>query len=203
MLFTTSAKVGGRVEKSIKTDPTYPKELFYCVQHKAWFDEKTMLLWVDNILAPYVATAPEGIVPILFLDAFSVHLMESVVSRIQELGVEVVPIPGGCTCVVQPVDVGFNKPFKSAYRANFRSWLVQKAMLYGTIQCPERQQVAKWVVDASCYVSQQTIRNSWRKDGFEWFPKDVGTADDLKWYDREWLLDEEDEEEIEVPLCAI
>jgi len=53
-----------------------------------------MLLWVDNILAPYVATAPEGIVPILFLDAFSVHLIESVVSRIQELGVEVVPIPG-------------------------------------------------------------------------------------------------------------
>jgi hypothetical protein len=82
MLFTSSAKVGGHVEKSIKT----------------------------------------------------------VVSRIQELGIEVVPIPGGCTCVVQPVDVGFNTPFKSAYRAYFRSWLVQKAMLYGTIQCPERQQ---------------------------------------------------------------
>jgi hypothetical protein len=28
--------------------------------------------------------------------------MESVVSRIQTLGVEVVPIPGGYTCVIQP-----------------------------------------------------------------------------------------------------
>jgi hypothetical protein len=67
-----------------------------------------MFLWVDNILAPYVDTAPEGIVPILFLDAFSVHQMQSVVSRIQALGVEVVPIPGGCKCVIQPVDIGFN-----------------------------------------------------------------------------------------------
>ena len=70
------------------------------MQDKAWFDEKT----VDNIS---------------FLDAFSVHQMESVVSRIQTLGVEVVPILGSCTCVIQPVD-GFNnnKPFiKPAYCA--------------------------------------------------------------------------------------
>jgi hypothetical protein len=72
--------------------------LYYSVQDKAWFDERT----VDNISAPYVATAPERIVLILFLDAFSVHQMESVVSRIQTLGVEVVPIPGGYTCVIQP-----------------------------------------------------------------------------------------------------
>jgi hypothetical protein len=162
------------------------------VQDKAWFDERTMFLWVDNILAPYDDTAPEGIVPILFLDAFSVHQMQSVVSRIQALGVEVVSIPGGRTCVIQPV--------KSAYRAPFRSWLIQQAMMHGTIKCPSRQQVAQWVLHASCSISYQTIRNAWRKEGFEWFPKDVGTAQDIKWYERVW--DDDEEDEIEIPMAA-
>ena len=39
-------------------------------------------------------------------------MMGSVVQRIQELGVEVQHIPGGCTSLCQPVNVGFNKPFK-------------------------------------------------------------------------------------------
>jgi len=36
----------------------------------------------------------------------------SVVMLINELGVEVQHIPGGCTVVCQPVDVGVAKPLK-------------------------------------------------------------------------------------------
>ena len=31
---------------------------------------------------------------------------------VQELGVKVKHVPGGCTSLCQPVDVGFHKPFK-------------------------------------------------------------------------------------------
>ena len=76
-------------------------------------DETVMLAWVDQVLRPYVETAPEDIVPILILDSYRCHMMASVVQKIQqELGVEVKHIPGGCTFLCQPVDVGFNKPFK-------------------------------------------------------------------------------------------
>ena len=40
--------------------------------------------------------------------------MGSVVNAIQALGVEVDFIPPGCTGMVQPVDVGYNKPFKAS-----------------------------------------------------------------------------------------
>ncbi len=56
-----------------------------------------MLKWIYEILAPYVATAPEGVVPILFLDSFSVHMMATVVNVIQDLGIQVEFIPPGCT----------------------------------------------------------------------------------------------------------
>ena len=54
--------------------PTLPNELVYACQTKAWFDKVMMRKWIDKIPAPTVATAPAGIVPILFLDSFLVHM---------------------------------------------------------------------------------------------------------------------------------
>ena len=74
----------------------HPQEMKYAIQPKAWFDEATMLDWVDEVLKPYVATAPVGIIPILFLDSFKVHLLGSIADAIQGLGVKLEIIPPGC-----------------------------------------------------------------------------------------------------------
>ena len=58
-------------------------------------DETVMIDWIDLILAPYVAAAPDGIVPVMFLDSYQAHMMQSVVTRIQALGVDVFHIPAG------------------------------------------------------------------------------------------------------------
>jgi hypothetical protein len=91
---------------------TYPNTHFYKCQEAAWMNEEVMIVWVNKVLAPYVAMAPDHVVPILILDMYRCHMMSSVVQMIQELGVEVQHIPGGCTSLCQPEDVGFNKPFK-------------------------------------------------------------------------------------------
>jgi DDE superfamily endonuclease len=78
-------------------------------------DESIVLKWVDMVLKPYVATAPVGIEPILFLDSYRCHVMQSVVTVIQGLGVEVKHIPGGCTGLCQPIDVGIGQPLKAAF----------------------------------------------------------------------------------------
>ena len=99
--------------------PTLPAGLIYRVQEKAWFTEDIMLEWIEVVLKPYVADVPPGIVPILFLDSFTVHKMGSLVHAIQALGVEVDFIPPGCTGMVQPVDIGYNKPFKAKVRKQY------------------------------------------------------------------------------------
>ena len=77
-------------------------------------DETAMLAWVDGRWSrKYVEQAPDGIIPLLILDSYQCHMMTSVVNRIQEMGVEVIHIPGRCTGLCHPVDVGFNKPFKN------------------------------------------------------------------------------------------
>ena len=71
-----------------------------------------MIVRVNKVLAPYVATAPDHVIPILILDMYRCNMMESVVKMIKELGVEVKHIPGGCTSLCQPVDVGLDKNSK-------------------------------------------------------------------------------------------
>ena len=71
--------------------------MIYACQDNAWMDERVMLMWVDMVLKPYFDTAPEDVVPILFLDLYCCHMMNSVVNAIQDLGVQVEHIPGGCT----------------------------------------------------------------------------------------------------------
>jgi hypothetical protein len=72
-------------------------------------------------------------------------MMASVVQMIQELCVEVQHIPGGCTSLCQPVDVGFNKPFKDRMQRQWINWIINEGVVHGTTSPSSRLDVAKWV----------------------------------------------------------
>jgi hypothetical protein len=164
-LFVFKGKPGARIET--REFPTYSNEMLYTCQDNAWMDERVMLMWVDKILKPYVIGAPDGIVPLLFLDSYRCHMMASVVERIQGLGVEVEHIPGGCTCLCQPVDIGVNKPFKKLMRDSWTEWMVEEGLDNGTP--PTRANIVDWALVAKEKISLQHIRNSWRHGDYSWF----------------------------------
>jgi hypothetical protein len=95
-----NAKPNGHVERELAN---FPPGAHYAIQKNVWMDERVMIMWVEAVLEPYVKTAPDGERPILFLDSYRCHMMASVVQRVQDLGVEVQHIPGGCMGVCQPV----------------------------------------------------------------------------------------------------
>jgi hypothetical protein len=180
-------KPDGRIAKKEFPSGVYPDGHFYKCQDNAWMDEEVMKAWVNEVLAPYVATAPDHVVPILILDMYRCHMMSSVVQMIQELGVEVQHIPGGCTSLCQPVDVGFNKPFKDRMRRQWMNWMTNEGVVHGTTSPPARLDVAKWVHNAMLEMKERgdIIRNAWKRHDYEWFLDDensreqnVGTHDD-------------------------
>ena len=115
---------GGRHGRiATKEFPIYP--LFAC-QKNVWMDKDTMIQWVDEILAPHVELFPPGIIPLLALDSYQCHMMALVVHRIQNLGVEVEHIPGGCTGLCRPLDVGLNKPLKCYIRKEWNNWMLDE-----------------------------------------------------------------------------
>ena len=103
---------------------SYPNGAHYTCQEKSWMDKVVMASWVEIVLKPYVLTAPDGVIPVLLLDSYRTHMMREIVTKIQELGVEVYHIPGGCTPHCQPVDIGFNKSLKSKLRDVWDEWML-------------------------------------------------------------------------------
>ena len=95
-------------------------------------------------------------------------MMGSVVSAIQALGVEVEFIPPGCTGLVQPVDVGYNKSFKTNVKDQYMNWLMAQDPELPIVKTTRRD-VVGWILAAEENISLATRRNAWRKTKFAYF----------------------------------
>ena len=161
----------GEPGRAVKREVTkYPNAAVYCVQPNAWTDERVALIWVDKVLAPYVATAPKGVVPYLFLDKYRCHYQGSVAHNIEKIGVEWDIIPGGCTGLVQPIDVGIGKPVKHRIRQWLEEWLLENKG-FDRVKAPvARRLIADWTIKAWNSITKDMVWNSWRHQPFSYFP---------------------------------
>jgi len=144
-----------------------PSSLYAC-QDVAWMDEVCMLRWVDEILKPYlkVNPPPPGIMPVILLDAYRCHMMASVTNAIAGLGIETIHIPGGCTGLTQPLDVGINKPFKSRVCVLWEEWMIDEIDRTGLVHAPTREDISGWVAEVVWGLNgKNPMRNTWRKMG--------------------------------------
>jgi hypothetical protein len=97
-------------------------------------------------------------------------MMGSVVLHIQALGVEVQHIPGGCTYLCQPVDVGINHPIKRAMEEQWEKWMYNGGGINGgKAMTPTRELVADWVIGMYKKIAKETRRNMLMKKGYKWF----------------------------------
>ena len=121
-------------------------------QDKAWMDDPLMLRYIDEIWMPYVKKTgcTESI---LCLDKFQAHISASTDSKMKANNVHPSVIPGGCTSVLQPLDVCLNKPFKSLLRHSWQNYMLKcseknKLDPNEKIPPPSRQDIIDWVEDA-------------------------------------------------------
>ena len=82
-----------------------------------------MNLLIGLVLIPRKNTRKLGIVPLLILGAYIVHMMGSIVNRIQSLGIKVQHIPGGCTWLCQPTDIRVNCLIKREMTEQGEKWM--------------------------------------------------------------------------------
>jgi hypothetical protein len=137
-----------------------------CVQEKGWFDGRVGQIWIKKVLAPYVRDTEKAL---LLEDHFLVHLSSQFVNSANDLGVDVDFVPAGYTCVLQPVDVGVNAPFKSAIRDLNHAWCLEqypKVLIDNKLPKPERDDVDEWVQQAFLAVSEKSIRKTFVHIGY-------------------------------------
>ena len=163
-------KPGARIERN--EFPTFHDSNFYACQERAWMDERVMRMWIHLVLKPHVETAPPEIQPVLLLDSYRCHLMATVVNDIEDLGVEIIHIPGGCTGLCQPVDIGIGKPLKSRARQLWESWMIENGIDSAVSRPPSRMMLTEWITESveGIRLSSTIVKNSWRHADYSYFP---------------------------------
>ena len=99
--------------------------------------------------------------------------MASVVNEIQELGVEVEHIPGGCMYLCQPVNIDINKSYKKPMRHQWEIWMISEGMVEGTASPPTCEQIVNWAKYAQEMISVVNICNAWKHGQYSWFPNEL------------------------------
>ncbi|KAH9094307.1 hypothetical protein Ae201684P_016917 [Aphanomyces euteiches] len=130
---------------------------------KAWMDADTTHGWLDAVWKPF-ATA--GGPSLLLLDDYKCHKQSSFATALAKLDTELEIIPGGYTCVLQPLDVGIMKPFKDRIRHEYMMWAVEN--MAGKISCPSpsREIVLTWIDLSWSALTHEMILNVWRRCGY-------------------------------------
>lgn len=100
-----------------------PSDIVVFCQEKGWVDENVLIRWLDEVWfkRPGALLNKKSL---MVWDMFCAHLVNSVKNKLKENCTYQAVIPGGCTSVLQPLDVCLNKPFKVNMRAKWNTWMV-------------------------------------------------------------------------------
>lgn len=97
-----------------------------------WSNQRTMQRFVNEILAPYFDTQkthislPQTQKSLWIIDVWSVHRSNEFLGWMQDNHPTILIdfVPGGCTGISQPLDVGINRPFKQSIKVSYHADLV-------------------------------------------------------------------------------
>lgn len=158
------AKPGATIEQSL--DKLLPPGVFGCCQENGWMDERGCELWFEKVWKPYASAHPSSL---LMLDEFKCHVQASFIKRLNSIGTELEVIPGGYTCVLQPCDVGINKPLKDCIRQQYNAWAIRKMdALSGDakVPAPDRTDIIEWLVTAWSSIPCDSIVRTFASIGY-------------------------------------
>jgi hypothetical protein len=150
----------------------FDNTFIYTFQDVAWMDKRCMLMWIKQILVPYLLAnpPPPGIQLVILLDVYQCHMMQLVVSAIAALGVEIIIVPGKCAGLCQPLNVGINKLFKHCYHHLWEEWMIIMLDTNGNIREATHKEVAAWTAEVFWnMMGMNFLKNAWQKMGYDWF----------------------------------
>ena len=106
-----------------KTMPrdTVPKGLVVTVQQKGWMDLDKPKDWIKQVWAKRPMSQKRAL---LVLDSFQAHRNPYVKKLLGRYKTDLGMIPGGLTCMLQPLDVSVNRPFKSEMKKLWSEWML-------------------------------------------------------------------------------
>jgi len=98
------SKTTVRKREALRYDP----QVMVSFNSKAYATTVTILHWLLKQLLPELVGLPS----LLIMDLLRLHRTKPVKKLLKKNDVTLSLVPAGCTGIVQPVDISFNRPFK-------------------------------------------------------------------------------------------
>jgi hypothetical protein len=140
----------------------------YETQENGWMDKKVMLHWVDGTIHfthpswdhPH---HPSGFIPMPH------HGISC--KRDPGPGMQVIHISAGCSGLVQPLDIGYNKLFKMHIHVCWEEFMIHNMSKNGSISTPLCMGLSAWASEAywDPEKSPRYLKNLWLKTYYTWF----------------------------------
>ena len=92
----------------------YDNRVIVKFNSKAYANSTNMVEWLEDQLIPVLDGKPT----LIALDLFGGHKTEEVLDTMKAHDITVSVIPGGCTSLLQPLDVSINRPFKDILKVS-------------------------------------------------------------------------------------
>lgn len=81
---------------------------------KAYANSTNVVEWLEEQVIPVL----EGRPTLIVLDMFGSHKTDEVLDTMRAHDITLGVVPGGCTSMVQPLDVSINRPFKDILKVS-------------------------------------------------------------------------------------
>lgn len=134
------------------------------VQEKGWIDESGCLNWIRDSFPKRKNNSRR----LLVWDSCRVHLTDAVKKELRKRNIDAAVIPGGMTPVLQPLDVGINKPLKDSMKQFWNEWMISgKAELTkgGKRRPPSKELLVDWLHKSWDNLDPMIIVRSFLKTG--------------------------------------
>ncbi|CAI7836010.1 unnamed protein product, partial [Closterium sp. NIES-53] len=109
-----------------------PAVMVVLAQDKGWMDESLVQDWITQVMVPFLKPLRESTgcrrEALVVLDSYRGHLTEVVGQTMRMFRLSRAVIPGGCTPLVQPLDVSINRAFKCGVRHRYSSWFEEEGI---------------------------------------------------------------------------
>lgn len=128
--------------------------------HNGWMQPETTISWISRVWGSV------GFVErILVWDSFRCHLVDETQKALKKSRTLMACIPGGCTKLLQPADVSWNKSFKEKYRELYENWLQEDdrkldVTVHGNPRGPSKLRMVEWVKKAWDSLTSEIIIKS-------------------------------------------
>ena len=134
-------------------------------QDNAWCDEDQFIKFISSL--------PKNKKILLLYDNFGAHKTEKVIDYINDKYplIDVLWLPTNTTSILQPLDVGINKPFKTHIKNEYINWLVnnfndEDKTLPELGKTERNKLLVKWISKSWKKIDNEIISNSFEFCGY-------------------------------------